>query len=57
MVKPRIYLCVYPSGFRRWRVKPDKPGPWKRPYRGLLGREWGQAYQFCSYLNSNNVGV
>lgn len=51
MIKPRIYLCVYPSGLKFWRVKPDRPGPWKRPRSGRAGSYWGKAYNFVYDLN------
>lgn len=54
-IKPVIYLHVYPSGFRCWRVRASRPGPWKRPFRGLEGTNWGKAYLRASDLNARSV--
>jgi hypothetical protein len=57
-LKPHIYLYVYPSGFKRWRVRSQRPGPWKRPSvkrwgkSSHLPRIWGQAYAHCQKLNA-----
>lgn len=54
-VKPLIYLHVYPSGMKFWRVKPNRPGPWKRPVQGRPGTMWGKAYYRCQQLNNKGV--
>lgn len=51
-IKPLIYLCVYPSGFRYWRVRPSLPGPWRRP---RYSSNWGKAYARARDLNQRKV--
>ncbi|UOL48394.1 hypothetical protein [Pseudomonas phage Almagne] len=55
-VKPQLYLCTYPSGFRCWRVRSHRPGPWKRPRPNTRdGLLWSKAYARACYLNERNV--
>lgn len=43
--KPHIYLCVYPSGLKFWRVR--KPLNWNAQTRDYMTK----AYSFVARLN------
>lgn len=51
-IKPHIHLRVYPSGIRCWCVRPNRPGPWRRP---RYCSDWGKAYARAWDLNQRGV--